>query len=375
MAACAQPTAATLTPSPSALTTPSASSPAPSPAAPSPTPAPTLDDSYAVFVQNFLVPGALKYTLSIAASDGLVVASTTARTRTVPNVQVGNLSTSNTTLYYLDGDSDVRFLRPDRSTGLVTHIALGPHQAAAFAVSPDDLRIAVSVLDYTRYPVSTRLYVENLHGGGNHIELFSSPSVLEWPVGWHAGHLVLALGIDLPPQNTFDGFENAQGYHVVNAQSGTRLFSLCAGEESYVPESSGGAVCLDNETASVASWDGRTRSLPLARKPDATSGVCSLIGPLSSGGEVATNVVSSSQGGCGSGPAIFLVSALGGVSAQPVTPSAVPVGWIDATNLVVNLGQTSASPAPAWAILNVGTGALVRIQTSGFLAATLPGGL
>jgi hypothetical protein len=189
MAACSQPAAAVATPttSSSPLATPTATSPTPTAASPSPTPIPTRNGAYAVVVKNFLVETGSTYTLSIVAPDGHVAASTTARKRTVPYVQVGNLSTSATTVYYLDGDADVRFLRPDRSTGLATHITLGSKQAAAFAVSPDNLRIAVSVLDYTRYPVSTRLYVEDLHGGTNHVQLFYSSNVMEWPIGWHAG--------------------------------------------------------------------------------------------------------------------------------------------------------------------------------------------
>ena len=373
IAACSQPTAAAPTPTPTPSSPPQATPIAVSPA---PTPPPALKGSYAVLVKNFLVEGGSTYTLSIVASTGSVAASTTARKRTVPNVQIGNLSTSNTTLYYLDGDSDVRFLRPDRSTGLVTHIALGPHQAAAFAVSPDDLRIAVSVLDYTRYPVSTRLYVEDLHGGTNHVQLFFSTSVIEWPVGWHAGRLVVALGIDYPPQNVGDWFATASGYHVVNAQTGARLLSLCTGKESYVPQSSGGAVCVDVNAASVTSWDGRTRKLPFARKPDATSGNCSLLGPLSATGVVATAIVSSSQGGCGSGPGVFLVSALGKIASRPVTTKAYPSGWIDSTYLMVDSSlYTTNSSTPVLSIVNVSTKASTKVQATGYFVAVLPGGL
>ena len=378
IAACSQPTAAAPTPTPSSspLFTPAVSSPTPTPAAPSPTPPPALKGSYAVVVKNFLVEGGTTYTLSIIDTNGRVAATTTARKRTVPFVQVGNLSTSNTTLYYLDGDSDVRFLRPDHTTGLVTHISLGSRQAAAFAVSPDDLRIAVSVLDYTRYPVSTRLYVEDLNGGGNHVQLFYSSTVMEWPVGWHSGRLVMALGINSPPQNSFDGFEPAFGYHIVNAQTGARLLSLCTGKESYQPESPAGAVCIDLQTGSVTSWDGRSRPLPFARKPDATSGVCSLIGPLSPTGVIATNIISSSQGGCGGGPGIFLVTPSGGIGTRPVTSNTNPDGWIDSTHLVVDSSAyTTNSSTPVLSIVNVSTGALARIQASGSFVAVLPGTL
>jgi len=360
IAACSQPTATAATPTP---------------AVSSPTPSPTAIGSYAVLVKNFLVEVGSTYTLSIVATDGHVAASTTARKRTVPIVQIGNVSTSATTVYYLDGDSDVRYLRPDGSSGLATHIALTAKHVTAFAVSPDDRRIAVSVLDFTRYPVGTRLYVEDLNGGGNHIELFSSPSVMEYPVGWHAGHLVMALGLNVAPQNYFDGFAQAHGYHVADAQSGAQLLSLCAGVDAYRPESRAGAECLRSPNAYVASWDGGTRAIPIARKPDATSGVCSLVGPLSPTGVIATDIVSSSQGGCGGGPGIFLVTALGGIGTQPVTTNAAPVGWIDVTNLIVDASLYTGSPTPALSIVDTLTGTSVPIQATGFFAAPLPGGL
>jgi hypothetical protein len=325
-------------------------------------------------VMNFLGEGGTTYTLSIVDTGGRVVATTTARKRTVPNVQIGNLSTSNTTVYYLDGDSDVRFLRPDKSTGLATHITLRPHQAAAFSVSPDDLRIAVSVLDYTRYPVSTRLYVEDLHGGTNHTQLFFSTNVIEWPVGWHAGRLVIALGLDAPPQNIWDGFATAYGYHVVNAQTGVRLFSLCTGTYSDVPVSSGGAVCIDAPTSSVATWDGQTRKLPLARKPDATGGNCPLIGPVSPTGVIATNVASVAQGGC-SGSTIFLVAPTGGIGTHVVATNATPIGWIDATRLVVDSSVFTNSSTPVLSIVNVSSGVSTRVPAAGNFVAVLPGAL
>src|SRR5260221_5664805 len=105
MAACSQPTSAAVTPTPSssAVATPISTSPTPT-AVTSPTP-PTLSSAYAVVVKNFLNDPGPTYALSIVAPDGHVVAITSARQRTVANVQVGNLSTSATTVYYLDGDS------------------------------------------------------------------------------------------------------------------------------------------------------------------------------------------------------------------------------------------------------------------------------
>src|ERR1700738_106123 len=175
---------------------PSASTPSPQVSAltPAPSPSPVAAPGvYAVMVLDFL-GGASLYTVSIADANGQLAAVSGVPRRSVRS-QIGSVSTSKTTLYYLDGDSTIRFLRPKPlAKGIATQVNLGTNQVAAFAVSPDDLRIAVSVLDYTRWPVSTRLYVEDLNGGANHVELFSSSTVLEWPAGWHNGALVMAIG-------------------------------------------------------------------------------------------------------------------------------------------------------------------------------------
>lgn len=351
----------------------SSGSPTSTSASPSPTASPSLSSSYAVLIKNFLTDPGSTYTLSIVASDGHIAATATARKRTVPNVQVGNLSTSTTAVYYLDGDSDVRFLRPDGSTGLATRITLGSKQAAAFAVSPDDSRIAVSVLDFTRYPVATRLYIEDLRGG-NQIELFSSPNTMEWPVGWLGGQLVMAIGRNVQPQNYFDGFERARGYHVVSVQTGARLLTLCSGKESYVPVSAGAVVCIDIQTGSVTAWNGRGWKLPLAHRPDGASAKCSLIGPVSPTGVVATNLVST-QGGCIGRPDIYLVTKIGGIGANPVGTKASPVGWLDTTYLVTDPSSFTYTTTPLLSILNVSTGVTARVQAAGSFVAVLPGNL
>lgn len=316
-------------------------------------------------VKDFLVEGGPNYTVSLVATDGRVAAGATARKR-IRGVQIGNLSTSETTLYYLDGDSDVHYLRPDGATGVATHIAVGEHQVAVFAVSPDDRRIAVSVLDYTRYPVSTRLFVEDLNGGGNHLELFSSPTVLEWPAGWHNGSLVMAIGINAPPQNAFEGFEGGRGYHIANAQTGDRIRSLCDGSDSS-SVSPAGAICSKYPSASVVTWDGASRQVPM-------EGMCAILGPLSPVGVMASRNIRLPNGGCTAGDSIFLIGA-DGVQDQSraLAPHAAPEGWIDSTHLVVTADNPpNSSPR---SVLDITTGVVSAIQAPGFFAAALPGGL
>jgi hypothetical protein len=325
---------------------------------------------YAVMVKDFLVEGGPDYTVSLVATDGQVVAGSTVPKRSV-FAQIGNVSTSNTTLYYLDGDSDIRFLRPDGEKGIATHVALGPKQVVAFSVSPDDRRVAVSVLDYTRYPVSTRLYVEDLNGGGNHVELFSSPTVLEWPAGWHNGNLVMAIGLNARPQNAYEGFLRGHGYHVADAQSGARIRSLCDGGDSSVPESPAGTVCYQSQKATVVSWDGSSR-------PVAQAGLCAVAGPLSPAGMMATRIVTYPDGSCGGGSTVYLVKADGSQDTHPLAQKAEPQGWMDATHLVVRADlppATSPGTPPAQSVVDIANGTAAPILAQGFFAAALPGGL
>jgi hypothetical protein len=339
---------------------------APHQATPSPsaTAIATTAGPYAVIVKDFL-QGGLTYTVSLVATDGHVVASASPRKRTEA-VQMSNLSTSSTTLYYLDGDADIRSLRPDGTTALATHVALGPNQVAAFAVSPDNRRLAVAVLDYTRYPVGTRLYVEDLTGGGNHVELFSSKNVLEWPAGWHNGRLVIAIGLNAQPQNRYEGFMRGHGYHIADAQTGTRLLSLCDQIDSFVPESPAGTVCVNAPNASVVTWDGASRSTP-------KDGTCGKWGPLSPAGVMANRVKSTADGGCTGGD-LFLVRADGSQDTRPVATISSAEGWMDENHLVVVADSPPASSA-IHSIVDVTTGVETPIRTDGFFAAALPGGL
>lgn len=340
-------------------------SPSVSTATPGAASAPRVPGVYAVMVKDFLVQGGPNYTVSLVATDGHVAVGATGRKRTT-RVQIGNLSTSKTTLYYLDGDSDVHYLRPDGATGFATHIALGEHQVAVFAVSPDDRRIAVSVLDYTSFPVSTRLYVEDLSGGGNHIELFSSTTVLEWPAGWHNGSLVMAIGKNVPPIIGFELFERGHGYHVADANTGVRLQSLCGGGDSYFPESPAGTVCNPGWGLVVFSWDGASRPVP-------KDGPCDRWGPLSPAGVMASRSATVG-GGCGWGAPIFLIAPNGTEDhSRQLAPDSQPEGWIDNTHLVVSADNPpNSSPR---SVVDVSTGMVVPIQAPGFLGAVLPGGL
>jgi hypothetical protein len=144
------------------------------------------------------------------------------------------VGTSKNTVYFLDGDATVRALAPNGSVTQVTKIAGTTTARAAFAVSSDDARIAVGVIDYSSAQTGSlssaptgRLYVENLRGGG-HIDVLTSSGPYFWPVGWHAGKIVLASG------PAFGGTKSnpygASGYALVDPTAGARPAALGTGD-------------------------------------------------------------------------------------------------------------------------------------------------
>lgn len=265
------------------VTVPSASH-SPATSSPAGSPSPAQSSAYAiVFVPG---PSPFDSTISVIDNKGQVVASAPfdiglyqpawqARPGSVkPNSVMSSTSASRTRLYYLYGGSEVRFIALDGSTGTATRIALGSYEQAAFAVSPDDTRIAVAVFRYSPPPVSTpsasptykgmRLYVEDLQGGGHHVDIFSSATVAEFPIGWTSGRLVMAVG---NPFCCFARILNPYGatsYNVVDPATGMRLGTLCTnGSGPIGPLEPAGAMCLEGSAApEFQRWDGGPFAAP-----------------------------------------------------------------------------------------------------------------
>jgi hypothetical protein len=343
--------------SPTPSSTPSAS-PSPS-VSPSASPLPLATLPLAVVVKDFLVQGGTTYAVSLVGIDGHVAASATAAKRSQPSgvfVQEPNVSTSNTRLYYLDGDSKVMVMRLDGTTGLATTISVDSNSAAVFAVSPDDTRIAVAVITYP-YPVRTRIYVEDLNGGGHHVELFSSSSVIEWPVGWHQGHLVIGVGTNAHPQNAYEGYDYGdKGYHVADAANGNRLATICDGWNSINPPVAAGVVCAKAPSSYVVSdWTGSTRPTSTA---DAGCGG----GALSPDGLLVADCT-------GSPRTVTLITKDGTTVTTAITGS--PAGWMDSTHLVL----ANITDSPALSVVDVRALSVTPIQTQGFFGGAIPGGL
>ncbi|HKV32150.1 MAG TPA: hypothetical protein VJT14_14175 [Candidatus Dormibacteraeota bacterium] len=295
--------------------TPPASASALPTANPSPTAAPSASSpstpSYGILVAfaDGTGPQSAGYDLALVAPDGKVAAKAHAAVRSFihsPGNGPGGaaasdlpeVSTSSSRVYYLDGDGDVRSLRPDGSSAHVTQVPGTKTVHAAFSVTPDDRRIAVSLLDYALSPPAVRLYVEDLQGGGNHAEIFSSQKAWVWPIGWRQGKLVLAA-TSSPPFSQQGIAWNPYGapeYHVVDATSATRLATIGSGQDPTGcqptgPLSAGGSACYHRNATtggagyfSTLDWTGRVGSLrvttdsggapAVTRSGDSLAGCC-----------------------------------------------------------------------------------------------------
>lgn len=193
-----------------------------------------LPGPYAAVATDLNTPG-LTYQVLLVTSNARIAARASAHVPTfdsftIRRLHVPGASTSSSRAYFLDGDTDIRWLSPDGSTGLVKSIPAGSTNDLAFAVSPDDRSIAVTVISRDLDPaaVAARTYVEDLSDGSGHRELSSTRGLqsMDWVVGWHGGSIVEAGG-DLGCDASF-GAQCVTSYRLVSAATGTTPAGLCA---------------------------------------------------------------------------------------------------------------------------------------------------
>jgi hypothetical protein len=327
---------------------------------------------FAVFVKDFYV-GATGYQIQLVGADGRIAHSTTARNRGFKGglLDLPVTSTTSSRVYYLDGDSDIRYLAATGQIGTAYHIAMTPKQLAGFAVTPDDRRIAVTLIDYAKEPSRMSLFIDDL-AGGHRVEIFSSSTVYEWPVGWHQGHLVLAVSPIAFVQNAGDWFMGSRGFHIIDPASGNRLETICEDIQGNTPfpTSPWGGICLIYpKVASVVSWDGVKRELLVGDQ-------CRTAGPPSpDGSQVAVLGRNRVCGGAANDP-LRLIDSRGRVAASRAVGN--PLGWLDNLHLIFQEDLPPFSPASATApikFLDVADSSVVVVNASGFFVGTLPGGL
>ena len=337
-------------PSRSPATSLPAASPAASPAA--------LTGAFAVLVTP---PSAPNYTVSIVDANGKVVGSAQASSPTAVTCADAAgaevplpISTSDDRAYYMDAQGVVRFLTVQGETGRATTVPTGASRRSTFAVSPDDQRIAVVVNDFTASGVTFKIYVEDLNGGTNHLDIYGTTGVTGlWPLGWHGpNNLVLAV-VKACSQGGGPFCCGPRELHVVDPATALRRFTI--GDSQCLiagSPSPGGVVCEDSATfthASVVDWSAtslRTFQIP---GPEAAY--------LSPDGRVV---------------ALFNFTGTGVTTFEgaKATLNMQTCGWIDSTHVIA--GDYGQPPAR---IGNIVSGAIVTIAAKGTCAGRLPGGL
>lgn len=364
-AGCSSPPAATPTPTQQATATPGVHTPVPSASAVA---VPT--GPYAVVVTNSPRLGGT-YDVALIGVQGQVVTRVTAKLPLLKGNQTVELplvSASNDLVYYRDGDTDIRSLSPAGVSALVKAIAQGSISILAFAVSPDDQRIAVSLISQASDPNrnSSRGYVEDLADSANHVDLFSNTAgdAIRWPVGWHGSDIVDAAGTQCGGYGSASGAACAAGYHVISSADGARRATVC--ETPAQPPNAtnntnpsglpvtGGVACVqalyynDGTTAPeghilTVQWSGQHTTLVNADKNGVLPyGDCYL---APGAGQMACTANSSQ--------ALTLIAA--GAPPHNLGRRYNVLGWIDATHLLVGLDSKTL------AVLTTTTGAVVNL--------------
>lgn len=176
--------------------------------------------------------------------------------------------------------------------------------------------------------------------------------------------LVMATGLNAPPQNAGEFFAWGNGDHVVDASSGQRVATVCDGIDSYYPPVAAGTLCMNGSVSKVGTWEGHATSI----KSTASCGPIN--GALSpDGARVGARI--SPSGSCGVS-SVSLVSLSGGISATPAVGT--PQGWIDGTHLVVGPAD-GGQPEASGTIYDTHAGSITPIKAAGVFGGALPGGL
>jgi hypothetical protein len=261
------------------------------------------------------------------------------------------VSISRTRVYYLEGDGHVKYTAVDGGAGIATSVPGGAQAHATFAINPDDTRIAVSVLDYSTTPVRMRLYVEDLATGANHVDLFSSSSVYEWPVGWHAGNLIVAVGRAFTQTSAPNPYAAVDGYHLVDPATGNRISAMGTATCQVTGWlTAAGTACAGSGGLGFIDWSGKVTMF--------AHGTGFSVGALSPDGQKIASCCA------GVGDAVTLVDASG--KSQPTHATGRVIAWADSSHLI----SASTIDGP-YTLVDLSSGALTSMP-GGVLEAIFP---
>jgi hypothetical protein len=257
------------------------------------------------------------------------------------NYRLPETSVSNTHVYFLDADTVIRSLAVDGTVAVVKTIHSQPNSQVVFSVSPDDQRIAISIItlatSQSTEPVDETMYVEDLTAQTNRVSLYSSRTLAKWPIGWHAGNLVVAVGAkDI---GTYDNAYAATGYQVIDPATGRQMASLecvrgllvAAGTACGSGFCSSGTVCGPG-TLGKEDWDGTKTlfSLPAGPPPRIFLAFATGAELSPDGSTVAAEVFTDPQASA------YQTMLFQNGKATALMSGSAPAGWLDSDHLILS---------------------------------------
>ena len=281
------------------------------------------------------------------------------------------VSASDDQVYFRDGDTKIRMVVPPDSAADVTTVPGSATVISFFSVSPDDQRIAVLVEDLSgTTTIGLRLYVEDLHGGGHHSDVYTATTpkgkaaTTLWPMGWHNGALVLAL---MPACTLEPAGLTPTEWHVSSVSNGARIATIRASSCTLSEwPSPAGVGCINAQGATTLfDWTGKVTS---ATGPPAPSAGYTLTG-ISPAGQSA--FFSTGAGIGAPAPATQVLQLGPGPYATVQGHSAC--SWIDEDHLLAP-DAVIQFPAETPGNLQV-TATVTALSQSGECAGRFPGGL
>jgi hypothetical protein len=273
------------------------------------------------------------------------------------------VSVSNTRVYFPDGPTGIRYLGRDGSTGIATSLpAVGAKARAVFSVSPDDQRIAMGVFDWSSQPMTSTVTVQDLHGGGHAVQVEHASTLYGWPVGWHAGNLVLAR---MP---VFGGAPNpnaATAYSLVNPLTGDNLAYLGGMTCPVVgPLSPAGTACVAARCHCVMAVDWSGTQAPTYAYADPSEMNWAALSP-DGHAVILSEIYGPKQGvGVWRDGAVTFMAHYSGTRSQ----------WLDESHTIVDCAGSDTG-GECFGIQDLWSQSTVEVKLPGFIVGVVPGGL
>ena len=280
------------------------------------------------------------------------------------------VSASSDAVYFRDGDVKIRQVLLPSGAADVTTVPGGPNIVSSFSVSPDDQKIAVLTEDVSSGTgISERLYVEDLHGGGHHLDIYTTQVPKDkrgttlWPMGWHAGALVLAVF----PVCTFEPAGlTPSDWHVSNATNATRIAAISANNctLSYWPSAAGVGCTNAQGVTNLYDWAGKVMSVT---GPGSTGSGYSMTSLSPKG----NSILFATAGPGAATPSTGIVQL--GPGPYATVPGHAACLWIDEDHLLAQDAVIQFSAETPGNVMV--TTSVVPLADSGVCAGRFPGGL